>query len=197
VALSPNDPALTPDATSEAAASETPPAPQTAEEVEAIWRNRFSQRDRAHNAEIQSLKEQMDDLKRSSQSSAAAPADGQPADGGYKARYEQLQRELESEKALRAVDARRGKYPALGSEVAADDPMWTSAKDETLARLNAQLSAPPKPAPTGHIDPNNPAKTPANTKKLDQMTADELKRELQRLSPAEQARMDAVNRGVA
>jgi hypothetical protein len=141
------------------------------------------------------LKEQMEDLKRSGQGTSAAPDGTASPDGGYKARYETLQRELEAEKALRAVDARRGKYPALGAEVAADDPLWSSAKDETLARLNAQLSAPPKPAPTGHIDPNNPQRQAATAKKLDQMTADELKRELLRLSPAEQARMDAINRG--
>jgi hypothetical protein len=168
-----------------------PPAPQTPEEVEAIWRNRFSQRDRAHNAEVQSLRDQLTALQQTPPPPAPS-ADGTVSpDSGYKARWEQTQRELQQEREARAIDQRRGKYAALAGEVPAADPMWASALDESLARLNAQLSGPPAPpAPTGPIDRNNPRRdlgTPM--KNPDDMTKDELLQELARLSPAEEARM--------
>ena len=165
-----------------------PAEPQTPEEVEAIWRNRFSQRDRAHNAEVQSLREQMDALRSSPPSQP--PSGGGNPDDGYKARYEQTARELETERQLRAIEARRGKFPALASEVSADDPLWASAKDETLSRLNATITQPPPPVSGGPIDPNNPRRDARpGSKDPMQMTKDELLRELQRLSPAEEARM--------
>jgi hypothetical protein len=164
------------------------PAPQTPEEVEAIWRNRFSQRDRAHNAEVQSLREQLTALQ--SAPPSQPPADGSNPDGGYKARWEQTQRELEQERQARAIDSRRAKYSALAGEVPPEDGMWASANDETLARLNATLNGPaPAPEPTGLIDRNNPRRdTPASAKPVEQMSKDELLRELERAAPAEEAR---------
>lgn len=167
-----------------------PAAPQSAEEVEAIWRNRFSQRDKAHNAELQSLREQLNALQQSA--SAQPPADGSNPDAGYKSRYEQTLKELEQERQQRVITERRMKFPALASEVPADDPSWTVARDETLARLNANLAAiSSPPAPTGPIDRNNPRRDApgSGTKDLTQMSKDELLRELERLSPAEAARM--------
>lgn len=165
------------------------PAPQTPEEVEAIWRNRFSQRDRAHNAEVQSLREQLSALQSTPPSQPSA--DGSIPDGGYKARWEQSQRELEQERQSRAIDARRSKFSALAQEVPADDPLWASPREETLARLNATLNGPaPAPEPTGLIDRNNPRReTPLPGKPLEQMSKDELLRELERAAPAEEARM--------
>jgi hypothetical protein len=175
------DPAQPPDGSAE-------PTPQTPEEVEAIWRNRFSQRDKAHNAEVQSLREQVDALR--SAPPSQPPADGSNPDGGYKARWEQTQRELEQERQSRAIDARRAKFSDLAREVPPDDPLWAAAREESLARLNANLTGPaPAPEPTGLIDRNNPRRdTPAAAKPIEQMSKDELLRELERAAPAEEAR---------
>lgn len=172
-----------------------PPAPQTPEEVEAIWRNRFSQRDRAHNAEVDSLRQQMENLQRSVE---AASTGGQAANSGepsYKMRYEQTQRELETERQARQTTERRLRFPALAGEIAPDDPVWVSARDETLARLNATFSAPPPPEPTGHVDANNPARQTMTQKPIADMTKDELLNELQRLAPAQQERERARLQG--
>jgi len=188
VTLSPEPPGTLTNGEAQPAEGSAPTEPQTPEEVEAIWRNRFSQRDRAHNAEVQSLQEQLAALKTSPPSQP--PGGGGNPDDGYKARYEQTQQELQQERQLRAIEARRGKFPALAQEVAADDPLWASAKDETLSRLNATIAVPPPLPSTGPIDPNNPRRDarPA-TKDPMQMTKDELLRELQRLSPVEEERL--------
>jgi hypothetical protein len=129
----------------------------------------------------------MEDLQRS----VEARAEGQPAASGepsYKARFEQTQRELEQERQARQTTERRLQYPALAGEVAPDDPMWVTSRDETLARLNATFSAPPRPEPTGHVDANNPARPPTVQKSAAEMTKDELLNELRRLAPAQAER---------
>lgn len=197
MALSPDNPALTNGAEAQPDQGSAAPAPQTPEEVEAIWRNRFSQRDRAHNAEVESLREQMESLQRSVEASQqggqAAQSSGEPS---YKARYEQTQRELEVERQARQTTERRLRFPALAGEVAPDDPLWVSARDETLARLNATFGAPPPPEPTGHVDANNPARTTVTPKPIGDMTKDELLAELQRLAPAQAERDRARVTGV-
>lgn len=164
-----------------------PPAPQTVEEVNAIWQNRFSQRDRAHNAEVESLRQQVADLR------AAPPppqADGSPAPvDSYKARYEATQQELNQWKQQATVNDRRARYPQLAGEIAATDPVWSQANDESLARMNALINQPAPPPRTGPIDANQPPRTtPGTPKPLDQMSQQELLQELARLSPAEEAR---------
>lgn len=167
-----------------------PPAPQTPEEVEAIWRNRFSQRDRAHNAEVQSLRDQLTALQQTPPPPVASADGTVNPDSGYKARWEQAQRELETERTSRAIDQRRVKYASLATEVPADDPIWASGRDETLARLNAQLHPAMPLPPTGPIDRNNPRRdSMPQAKNPDEMSKDELLQELARLSPAEEARM--------
>jgi TolA-binding protein len=185
MALSPDNPALTNGAEAQPDQGSAPPAPQSPDEVEAIWRNRFSQRDRAHNAEVESLRQQMETLQRSVE---ATQQGGQATNGGepsYKMRYEQTQRELEVERQARQTTERRLRFPALAGEVAPDDPLWVSARDETLARLNATFGAPPPPEPTGHVDMNNPARATVTAKPIGEMTKDELLAELQRLAPGQ------------
>lgn len=187
MALSPDNPALTNGEAQPAEAGSAPAAPQTPEEVEAIWRNRFSQRDRAHNAEVESLRTQMETLQRSVEATQA----GTPATGGepsYKARYEATARELETERQARQTTERRLRFPALAGEIAPDDPMWVSSRDETLARLNATFSAPPPAEPTGHVDANNPVRQTVTHKPAAEMTKDELLQELARLAPLETER---------
>jgi hypothetical protein len=192
VTLSPDNPALTNGQAQPAEGSATP-APQTPEEVEAIWRNRFSQRDRAHNAEVESLRRQMEDLQRTVES--GTPGQSITGEPSYKARYEQTQRELEQERQARQMTERRLHYPALAGEVAPDDPLWVSARDETLARLNATFAAPPKPEPTGYVDANNPARVVVAAKPIEQMSKDELLSELARLGPLEAEREREKARG--
>jgi len=166
------------------------PAPQDPAAIEAIWQNRFSQRDRAHNAEVESLRAQLAEARGVS---VPAPANGEPGATptqaeSYKARYEAAQQELSQERARRTVSERRAMFPALAAELSPEDPTWAQANEESLARLNALVGAPAKPAPTGHVDPNNPARTPpAPAKDLSMMSKQELLDELKRLSPAEEA----------
>lgn len=190
MALSPDNPALTngeAQPAEQSAEGSAPAAPQSPEEVEAIWRNRFSQRDRAHNAEVEELRRQMETLQRSVEGgqAGAAAAGGEPS---YKVRYEQTQRELEQERQARQMTERRLRFPGLAQEIAPDDPLWVAAKDETLARLNATYTAPPRPEPTGHVDANNPARTTVTQKSIADMTKEELLQELANLAPLEMER---------
>jgi hypothetical protein len=163
------------------------PTPQTPEEVEAIWRNRFSQRDRAHNAEVESLREQLDSARRSGEAPQGGESPADPQTASYKARLEQTQRELEEERQKSKVTERRLRFPELAREVPSDDPMWVAGRDETLARLNSTFQPNPVVSPTGHVDANNPSRQTLQPKLTSDMSKDELLAELKRLAPVVEA----------
>lgn len=186
MALSPEPPGQPGEQAAQPEQGSAPPPPQTTEEVEAIWRNRFSQRDRAHNAEVDSLRTQLEDARRSAEGKPTGNGQEQQPDS-YKSRYEQTQKELEQERQLRQVTERRLRFPALANEIPADDPTWVSGRDETLARLNATFQQPAPLPPTGHVDANNPSRPNIVPRPVSEMTKDELLQELKRLAPAVEA----------
>jgi hypothetical protein len=162
-----------------------PSGGSTVEEVEAIWRNRFSARDRAHNAEVESLTAQMNVLR---QQPTPTPA-GEP--GGPTARERELEQQLAT---TRAAYELRGKYPdaaaVLGDEI-------TKLAEEKIAAINAgfspQQGSPTAGTPSGQppiIDPNAAPRTPSGgqlgPKKAEDMEIDELHDELRKLTPAYQ-----------
>jgi len=152
----------------EAAAKDEKPA-ATPEEVEAFWKNRQSNSDKAHAAEAAALREQISSLTGAAKS---APTTGQSADST--AIVEGLQKQLAEEKQLRVVDTRAAKFPNAAKALG-DDTVLAQMDEGRLASLNESLSptAPPR------FDTNNPARQmAAGTKPLDQMTTDELKAHL-------------------
>jgi hypothetical protein len=141
--------------------------------VDARWRHRVSQKDKAHAAAEQALREENDRLK-AQLASASRPSSGGQSGGGNGATdadylREQLalkEREVEQERQARAVDARKAKYPALARQVGdSGSSIFGTADDATLARLNALAddeasgstfapTSPRKPAP---VAPKSPA----------------------------------------
>ena len=155
----------------------------TAEEVEARWKHRVSQKDKAHAAAETALREENDRLKRQLDASRA-PSNGQAGDGGGNDAYlrEQLaqsQREVEQERSLRAIEAKRAKYPALAKSVGeSGSGIFGTSDDATLARLNALAE---DDADSGTFAPMTPRKgAPPKPKSLTEMSKDELEAELKR-----------------
>jgi hypothetical protein len=142
---------------------ESPAAPLTPEEVEAQWKHRVSQKDRAHAAAEQALRDENDALKRRLEASTAPrpQSNGQPSNGGgndptVEALREQLaeqQRQTEAERQARVIEQRKAKYPALARGVGeAGNSIFSTADEATLARLNAQYDDSPLPAEP-HLPP--------------------------------------------
>jgi hypothetical protein len=156
--------------------------PQTVEEAEAFWRNRFSNRDRAHNAETQALRAQIDALK-------TAPAPPPENESPEARRVRELEGELQRERNARAVVSLQQKYPLAAATVG--DAILTM-DEAKIAGLEAALdgAAPvtnggPRPV----IDPNAAprrqsvqAGSPA-AKPLHEKTKDELLADLKRAAP--------------
>jgi hypothetical protein len=132
---------------------QTPPAPPqdsqdsdssvglTVEDIDARWRHRVSQKDKAHAAAEAALREENDRLKAQLAQASRPQSNGQSSDGGGNDAYlrEQLaqaQREAEQERQLRAIESKRAKYPSLSKAVGADSSIFAS-DDATLARLDA------------------------------------------------------------
>jgi hypothetical protein len=167
----------------------TPSQPLTAEEVEAQWKHRVSQKDRAHAAAEQALRDENVALQRQLSALTAAPrtpASGQSAPAGddptVTALREQLansQRAIETERQARVLDTRKAKYPALAQQVGdAGSSIFATADEATLARLNAlaDSSSGGTFAPTS---PRRPGPAPA-PKALGEMSKAELEDQMRR-----------------
>lgn len=172
----PEQPAGTPEA--------VPSPERTAEEVEAIWKNRVAGKDRAHAAESQALRDQIADLNRQlgtkRQTEAAEMSDVERE----RARADAAEQRAAEVERQRVLDVRLIKYAAAGEML---DPAELASMDEgRLAALNARLTSdetPPSPPPV--IDPNSarrPASTPPSAPQ--ERSKEELVADLKRHEPA-------------
>jgi hypothetical protein len=150
----------------------------TPEDIEAYWRKRFSNSDKAHAEETRVLRQRLAALEAQAQ---ATPGSTPPPE--LEARYQQMVKELQQKVAeterSRVVDTRRAKYPAAAENLG-DDAVIAAMDEARMAALNERLTL---EAPTRRIDANNPAKSAAGLpKQLSEMTADELRARLEQSS---------------
>lgn len=173
----PSDPS--PDATgSNGVASDE----RTVEQVEAEWKFRLSQKDRAHQAAETVLQDQIGILERKLK---GAPADPGQAPSVDSEELTQLRRELETEKGQRVVAERKAKYPALAGFLGTGADEWfaASGSDVALAKLNSQFED--GSAGSTLIAPTAPRRqAPASAKPLADKSKEELLDDLKRLAPA-------------
>jgi hypothetical protein len=167
----------------------TPGQPLTAEEVENQWRHRVSQKDRAHAAAEQALRDENDALKRQMEalSKPRPQSSGQSGSGSNDQEVETLRqqldeqrRETESERQARVIEQRKAKYPALARGVGdAGNSIFSTADEATLAKLNAQYDD--GSSGTGTFASASPRRTaPTPAKPLAEMSKAELEAELAR-----------------
>ena len=165
----------------------TPGQVLTADEVEAQWRHRVSQKDRAHAAAEQALRDENDALRRQveastkprSQSSGQSGEGNDPAVETLRQQLDEQRRATEAERAARVIEQRKAKYPALARNIGeAGNSIFATADEATLARLNAQYD---DGSSTGTFAPTTPrraAMTPP--KALGEMTKAEIEEELRK-----------------
>lgn len=174
-----------PNSTGEGATGSTGDAveqePRTVEEVEAFWRNRFSARDRAHNAETAALKAQMDALR-------AAPNTPPEGESPEAARVRALEAELQQERAARQAADLKSQYPmaagVLGDSITNLPPEKLAALEASYENGSGQTGAP-------MIDPNaagrgNASFQSASAKPDSEKTKDELLADLRKIAPVYQ-----------
>lgn len=157
---------------------------QSVEEVEAFWRNRSSGKDRAHNAETQALRAQIEALK-------AQPAPAPVGESPEAARIRELEANLQQERVARAAAQLQAQYPmaagVLGDSIAALPPEKIAAIEAAFDNGQVPVGRPPI------IDPNAAPRRspgapggPTGAKPLNEKTKDELLADLRRLAPAYQ-----------
>lgn len=181
-------PPVTPETPPEGAPEGSPAQPLTAEEVENQWRHRVSQKDRAHAAAEQALRDENDALKRrldattaprpqSSGQSASAGNDGEVV--ALREQLEEQRRATETERQARIIESRKAKYPALAREVGdAGTSIFATADEATLAKLNARADDGSQTGTFASASPRRPA--PASAKPLGEMTKAEIELELRK-----------------
>lgn len=148
----------------------------TPDEIEAYWRKRISNSDKAHAASEKVLREQLA-AAQGRAVEAASPGGGDSKE--MTDLVERLQREVAEERAGRAIDTRKAKYPSASA--ALGDEVLAQVDEARLAALNEQLVQERSPLP---VDRNNPGRRmPAGPKALDDMSIDELKAHLKTLPP--------------
>lgn len=132
--------------------------PQTVEEVEAIWRNRVSGKDRAHAAETATLRQQIEEYKTRLTQKEVTDLEGASDAEQWKARYEAEQQRADAAERQRLVDVRMAKYGAAAETL--DEATIASMDEAKLAALNARLSG-DDPVRVIPIDPNAAPKRPS------------------------------------
>jgi hypothetical protein len=182
-----------PPAQGEPNADGTQQTPTTVEETEKLWQHRVSQKDKAHAAAEQALRDENDALKRQlgalsqprpqSNGQSGTQGNGAAVNAEAEALRQQLadnQRALEDEKKQRTLDARRAKYPSLAKNVGdAGIDIFNTSDEATLARLNAQLDD--GSSGTGTFAPTSPRRAaPAPAKQLGEMSKVEIEDQLRR-----------------
>lgn len=160
---------------------DTPGTNLSAEELDRQWRHRVSQKDRAHAAAEQALRDENAALKAQLQArSQSAGQSGAQGNGAGNADIEilreqlaQRDREIERERALRVIESRKAKYPALAQQVGSGDGgIFATADEATLARLNSLAAGIDDDSPLAPTSPRKPA-TPVK-KSYDEMSKEEL-----------------------
>jgi hypothetical protein len=138
--------------------TETPSEARSPEEIEAIWKNRVSKKDAAHDAEVKALRENLAAAeKRATAKAAAEAADASEADQ-WKARAEAAEAQVQQERQDHIREVRSTKYPHAAEAL---DPDVIAAMDEgKLASLNSRLSGEEEEPSGGPIDPNAAPKRP-------------------------------------
>ena len=168
----------------------TPPTPVTVEDIEKQWQHRVSQKDKAHAAAEQALRDENDALKRqlatlsqprsqsSGQSGTQTPAAGSPEADVLREQLSAERKAREDVERRAAIEQRRGKYPSLARNVGeAGIDIFTTADEATLAKLNAQLDD--GSTGTGTFAPTSPRRAaPSPSKTLGDMNKAELEAQL-------------------
>jgi hypothetical protein len=160
----------------------------TVEELDRQWRHRVSQKDRAHAAAEQALRDETESLRRQLQAQATTTGQsgtqgqnggGDPTVTALREELARKNREVEEERSLRTIESRKAKYPALAQQVGeAGSSVFSTADDATLARLNALADDNVQGSPMASNSPRKPA--PGQPKDMTQMSKSELEEELRK-----------------
>ena len=154
------------------------------EQVEAEWKHRLSQKDRAHAAAETVLQDQIATLERRL-GARTSPEPGQ-APSAEPEELTQLRRELAAERGQRVVAERKAKFPALAEFLGAGaDEMFAQGSEVALAKLNSQFE---ETSAGTLIAPTAPRRgAPTSAKPLSEKSKEELLDDLKRLTPAYEA----------
>jgi DNA segregation ATPase FtsK/SpoIIIE-like protein len=154
-----------------------PPAP-TAAEVEAEYKARLSGKDKAHAAEVQTLKAQIEALSTGGDAATAAAQANAGTAEELRRQLAEAQNEIKQRDQAHTAQLRAAKYPFAADAL---DPAVLAAMDESkVAGLNARL-APSKPG-IG-IDPSTPQRTVVAPKPTNEKSSAELRADLERMAP--------------
>jgi len=156
---------------------------RTLEEVEATWSHRMSERDRAHNAAEQALRDELANAKATADAArreltSKAQGDMTEVDR-VAAERDALREELAAEKSARVIAEMKTKYPKVAAELG--DKAFTVYDAGELATFETKFSTEPQPAPT-RTDPNAAPRKGAPAEKPNP-TSDDLKADLARYGP--------------
>lgn len=150
---------------------------QSVEEVEAIWRNRMSGKDKAHAAETKALRDQIAGLESQQK---ANPQQG--GDDPREAEIARLRQELEQTKIVSAIETRKAKYPFASDSL--DDETLARMDEARLAGLNARLGTEAEPQRRGsYSDPNAAQRRTQTATPPTEKSPEDLKSDLRKYSP--------------
>jgi hypothetical protein len=148
------------------------PVARTVEEVEAIWKKRVSGKDKAHEAEVNELRRQ---LELRAAAASAPPATETPE----QARIRELEERLKAAEKDKVVAERKARFPRAAEDLGDDIVVVDEAR---LARLEARL-ADEESAPETVMASNSARRGGEQPGAPKEKTKDDLLKELAEISP--------------
>lgn len=160
-------------------------APRTVEEVENEYKARISGKDKAHAAETSELRQQLARLQQSDEARRRAEEEARTANMTADQRAQDhiatLTRQLEERDRAHTVELRKIKFPTVAAEL--DETVLAVTDEAKLASLEAKLTG-LTASPPSLIDSNSVARTGNGATPKGEPTADELRLQLEKESPA-------------
>jgi hypothetical protein len=155
-------------------------APQSVEEVEAIWKTRVSNKDKSHAAETKVLRDRLAALEATATAKAQSATEANSATDQWKTMYDAEVEARKRDQEAYAADVRSAKYPQAAEAL---DAMALVQMDEAkLAALNARLTEDEVPT-GGPIDPSSPRRSQSPPKPVEAKSVAELEADLQKQGP--------------
>lgn len=158
--------------------------PLTAEEVEAQWKHRMSQRDKAHAAETEALRRELNSKLAAEETKRRVEEQARLANMSeaerWQARAKELEGQVEQERTQRVIDTRKARFPGIAAELG--DEVLAAMDEGRLAALETRFAAPATSVPS-LIDPNSVGRSMTQPVGPDGKTADQLKADLERMGP--------------
>lgn len=170
------------------------PATRTVEDVEKEYRDRIAGKDRAHDAEMKTVRGELDRLRAAEQQRQQAETEARrsqmTAEQVMQDQIKTLTDQMNQRERDHLTELRKIRFPTVAAEL--DDAILAATDEGKLAALEAKLTAGQTAPPPSLIDSNSAARSNGTTPVTTEKSIEDLKADLAREGAAFRADLEAT-----